>query len=154
MSVTLRAARAHHRERFVAGRVEEHDVAIVDRDVIGADVLRDAAGLALGDARLADGVEQRRLAVVDVAHDRDDRRARDDVLRPASSASTCSISSSKLCICTSAPNSRAIIVAVLVVERRVDRHHLPLLEQLLQHVLYAGFELVGQILTGSCLRQA
>ena len=83
--------------------------------VIGADVLRDAAGFALGDARFADGVEQRGLAVVDVAHDRDDRRARDDVLglrrprpRPASS------SSSKLRISTSAPNSRAIIVAVSV----------------------------------------
>ena len=45
-------------------------------DLIGADVLRDAAGLAGGDVGLADGVEQRRLAVVDVAHDGDDRRAR------------------------------------------------------------------------------
>ena len=47
--------------------------------VIGADVLRDAAGLALGHAGCADRVEQRRLAVIDVAHDRDDRRAGDDV---------------------------------------------------------------------------
>ena len=68
-----RAAGAHHRERFVAGRVEEHDVAVVDLHRVGADVLGDAAGFALGDARLADGVEQRRLAVVDVAHDGDDR---------------------------------------------------------------------------------
>ena len=50
--------------------------------------------------------------MVDVAHDRDDRRARDDVLGLTSSASTCSISSSKVCIWTSAPNSRAIIDAV------------------------------------------
>ena len=76
----LGAAGAHQRERLVARRVEEHDVPVVDRDVIRADVLRDAAGFALGDARLADGVEQARLAVVDVAHDGDDRRARDDVL--------------------------------------------------------------------------
>ena len=75
----LRAARAHQREGFVARRVEEHDVAAVDRDVIGADVLRDAAGFALGDVRLADGVEKAGLAVVDVTHDRDDRCARDDV---------------------------------------------------------------------------
>ena len=73
-----RAAGAHHRERFVTGRVEEHDVAVVDLHRVGADVLGDAAGLALGDARRADGVEQRRLAVVDVTHDGDDRRARDD----------------------------------------------------------------------------
>ena len=63
------------------GRVEEHDVAVVDLHRVGADVLRDAARLALGDARRADRVEQRRLAVVDVAHDGDDRRARDDVGR-------------------------------------------------------------------------
>ena len=44
--------------------------------LIGADVLRDAAGFAATDVRAADRVEQRRLAVVDVAHDRDDRRAR------------------------------------------------------------------------------
>ena len=31
-----------------------------------ADVLRDAASLGRGDSRIADGVEQRRLAVVDM----------------------------------------------------------------------------------------
>ena len=45
-------------------------------DLIGADVLGDAAGLAGDDVGLADGVEQRGLAVVDVAHDGDDRRTR------------------------------------------------------------------------------
>ena len=63
------------------GRVEERDRAcsfVVD--LVGADVLRDAAGLARDDLGLADRVEQRRLAVVDVAHDRDDRRALDEVL--------------------------------------------------------------------------
>ena len=78
----LRAAGAHQRERLVARRVEEDDVAAGGRrDVIGADVLRNAAGLALGDTRRADGVEQRRLAVIDVTHDGDDRRARDRVFR-------------------------------------------------------------------------
>ena len=73
----LRAAGAHRRERLVARRVEERDLAAVDVDLVRADVLRDAAGL--GRRRpcaSADRVEQRRLAVVDVAHDRDDRRAR------------------------------------------------------------------------------
>ena len=50
-------------------------------DVVRADVLRDAAGLARDDVRLADVVEQRRLAVVDVTHDRDDRRPRLERLR-------------------------------------------------------------------------
>ncbi len=49
-------------------------------DLVGADVLRDPAGLGLDDRRLADRVEQRRLAVVDVAHDRDDRRPVGEVL--------------------------------------------------------------------------
>ena len=47
-----------------------------ERDVIRADVLRDSAGFARDDVRLADVVEQRRLAVIDVTHDGDDRRTR------------------------------------------------------------------------------
>ena len=72
----LRAARAHRRERLVARRVEERDHALLRLHVVGADVLRDPARLAARHARAADRVEQRRLAVVDVAHHRDDRRPR------------------------------------------------------------------------------
>jgi hypothetical protein len=50
--------------------------------------------------------------VVDVAHDGDDGRARDEVLGIRRSASTSISSSSKLRISTSAPNSRATIRAV------------------------------------------
>ena len=71
----LGAARAHGREGRVARRVEERDAAFRRLDVVGADVLRDAARLARGHLRAPDVVEQRRLAVVDVAHDRDDGRA-------------------------------------------------------------------------------
>ena len=71
----LGAAGAHRREGLVARRVEERDDLVVGRvDLVGADVLGDAAGLARGHLGLADRVEQRRLAVVDVAHDRDDGR--------------------------------------------------------------------------------
>ncbi len=41
-----------------------------------SDLLRDTAGLALCDVGLAERVEQRGLAVVDVAHDGHDGRAR------------------------------------------------------------------------------
>src|SRR4051812_43183986 len=71
----LGAAGAHGGERLVARRVEEGDRVVVVVDLVGADVLRDAACLTGGDLGLAHGVEQRRLAVVDVAHDRDDGRA-------------------------------------------------------------------------------
>ena len=56
------------------GGVEERDLPAVVVDLVGADVLRDPAGFRGGDRRLADRVQERRLAVVDVAHDRDDRR--------------------------------------------------------------------------------
>ena len=62
------------------GRVEEDDVlAVLGRDLGRADVLGDAAALARRDGRGADGVEQARLAVVDVAHDGHDRGAGDEV---------------------------------------------------------------------------
>src|SRR4051794_18013102 len=76
----LRPAGAHRRECLVARRVEERDRVVVVVDLVGADVLGDAARLARGDLGLADRVEQRRLAVVDVAHDRDDRRAVDQLV--------------------------------------------------------------------------
>ena len=41
-------------------------------DAIGADVLRDSASLARRDTRLANRVHQRCLAVINVAHERDD----------------------------------------------------------------------------------
>ena len=72
----LRAAGAHGRERLVAGRVDEGDLLAVLLDLVGADMLGDAARLGRDDVRLADRIEQRRLAVVDMAHDRDDRRTR------------------------------------------------------------------------------
>jgi hypothetical protein len=72
----LGAARPHRRKGFVARRIEEGDHAAGRFDVVGTDVLRDAAGLAVCHATLADVVEQRGLAVVDVTHDRDHRSPR------------------------------------------------------------------------------
>ena len=72
----LRAAGTHGGERLVARRVEERDHAARRFHVVGTDVLGDAAGFARGHLGAADVVEQRGLAVIDVAHDRDDRCAR------------------------------------------------------------------------------
>ena len=60
------------------GVSEEGDGAAVDHHAVRADVLRNAARLARNDVRAADAVEQGGLAVVDVAHDDDDRRAGDE----------------------------------------------------------------------------
>ena len=67
----LGSAGAHAGERFVAGRVDEHDVAAVLFDAISADMLGDPAGFFIGHMGQPDGVEQRSLAVIDVAHDGD-----------------------------------------------------------------------------------
>ena len=70
MSVASRAAGAHGGERLVTRGVDEGDRAVVLDDLVRTDVLGDATGLARDDVRLADAVEQRGLAVVDVAHAR------------------------------------------------------------------------------------
>ena len=65
----------------MARGIQEGDRAAVDLNGVGADVLGDAAGLAGDDVGVADVVEQRGLAVVDVAHDHHDRGARLQILR-------------------------------------------------------------------------
>ena len=79
----VRAAGAHGTKCRMAGRIKEGDLLhlrlpfrVREGNRVSADVLRDAAGFARDDIRLADDVEQRGLAVVDVAHDGHDRRAR------------------------------------------------------------------------------
>ena len=76
----LGTALAHGGERLVARRVDEGDLVPERRhDLIGADMLGDAAGLLGHDIGRADCVEQRGLAVIDVAHDGYNRRARLEV---------------------------------------------------------------------------
>ncbi len=77
------AAGAHAGECFVARRVEEDDFAarcrrafLGELHFVRADMLRDSARLAGGNVGFADGVEQRSLAVIHMAHDRDHGRAR------------------------------------------------------------------------------
>ncbi len=65
----VRAARAHRGEGSVTGRIEKSDARAFMIDRVSADVLGDAAGFASRDARLADRVHERRLAVVDVSHE-------------------------------------------------------------------------------------
>ncbi len=72
------AARAHRGEGLMARRVDEGDaLAALQHDLVGADMLGDAAGLAAHHVGLAQRVEERGLAVIDMAHDGDDGRPRD-----------------------------------------------------------------------------
>ena len=77
----LGAPRAQSRERLVTGRVEEGEAAPAVVHLVRADVLRDAARLRLDHGALADRIEQRGLAVVDVTHDRDHGRPRLEIVR-------------------------------------------------------------------------
>ena len=70
-----RAAGTHGGKGLMARGIEEGDGLALDLHLIGADVLGNAAGLAGGNVCVADIVEKARLAVVDVTHDNDDRRA-------------------------------------------------------------------------------
>ena len=60
---------AHGGKGFVAGGVQEGDGLALHLDLVGADVLGDAAGLARDHIGVADIVQQGGLAVVHVAHD-------------------------------------------------------------------------------------
>ena len=60
----------------MTGGIDEGNLAVIDHDLRSADGLSNAARLAGSDAGVTDGVEQRSLAVVDVAHDGDDRGTR------------------------------------------------------------------------------
>src|SRR6266480_921338 len=76
----LGATGTHGGEGLMAGGVDEGDLAVrpvhLGRDLVGADVLGDAARLPGHHVGVPDGVEQLGLAVVDMAHDRHHRRAR------------------------------------------------------------------------------
>ena len=73
-------AGAHGGERLVARGIQEGDEAVVDLDLICTDGLSDAASLACGDIGLADRVQDTGLAVVNVAHDADDRGTGDEIV--------------------------------------------------------------------------
>ena len=115
-------------------------------------MLGDAAGLAGDDVGAADRVEQRGLAVVDVAHDRDDRRARLQRLGRIDVGSDVSMS-------TSALADALDVVAELgdqqlgrvLVDRLGDGDRHAHLEQRLDEVGAALGHAVGELLDGDRL---
>ncbi len=81
----------HGCESFVAGSVKENNLAqssifVWHFDVVGANVLSDAAVFCIGEQEfgLADSIQQAGFAVVDVTHDRDDRRSCDNAFNSSS----------------------------------------------------------------------
>ena len=68
-------AGAHGGESGVAGGVEESDFLTLAVHTVGADVLGDATRFAGGHAGFADRIEERGFAMVDMAHESNDRGA-------------------------------------------------------------------------------
>ena len=77
------ASGTHRGERFMARRIDEGDRPAVGLDLVSADVLGDAAALGIDNVGLANAIQERGLAVVDVAQDRDDGGPGHEVFRRA-----------------------------------------------------------------------
>ena len=95
---------------------------------------------------VADGVEQCRLAVIDVAHDGDDRCARDRVFRLHFFRFHFEHVLFESCEAALRHRTRARSSTRFRCRRAVDRHHQPLVEQLLEDVFHTLIEFVGEIL--------
>src|SRR5690606_31835142 len=116
------------------------------RSVVGTDVLGDAARLASGDAGAADVVQQRGLAVVDVAHDGDHRRARDLLtagfrdLRDQLALGVVALGADRLVAELLGDQHRRVVIDGLG-----DGGHHAHLEQRLDHVAALHGQLLGQV---------
>lgn len=71
----FRTAGTHSGKCFVTRGIDERDLTAVDIDHRSANVLGNAASFLIGNARRANRVEQRGLAVVNVTHNDNDRIA-------------------------------------------------------------------------------
>ncbi len=149
----LGTAGAHRRERGVAGGVEEGDHAARRLHVVRADVLRDAAGFASSHTRGADVVEQRSLAVIDVAHHGDHRRAGEQLagLRGffflGERVRVVELGREGLVAHLFDQDHRRLLI-----ERLIDRHHLAELHQLLDDLGRLDAHLVREVGNGDRLR--
>ena len=149
----LGAARAHRGERGVTRRIDEGDPAPRRRGhLVGADVLGDAAGLGGRNIGRADGIEQRRLAVIDVAHDGDDGRARLQVRRIVRSIEHALFDIRFGDTPHGVTELLGDDLGGVGVDRIGDLRHVTLLHEDADHVDRALGHAIGQLLDGDCFR--
>ena len=136
------------------GRVDEgHRAAGADVDLVGADVLGDAARLVRRHVGVAQRVEQRGLAVVDVAHHGDHRRPRLEILGPVLDALEADLDvglADPLGLMAELGDQQLRGVGI---ERLIDGRHDAHLHQLLDHVGAAHRHAVGELGHGDGLGQ-
>ena len=144
----FRSAGTHGGERLVARGVEEGDLLAAVADLVGADVLGDAAGLAGDDLGFANRVQERGLAVVDVAHDRHHGRALDQVLLGVLELGL------DVDVVGGVDDLDLLVELVgedldrVIGERLGERRHLPERHQLLDHLGHGHAEVLGDVLDG------
>src|SRR5690606_1656228 len=148
----LRTARAHCRESSVARRIDEGDLLTILLDLVGADMLGDSARLARLDIGMADGVEQRGLAVVDMAHDGDDRRAADQILFAIGNVEKTLFDVGLGNTLDGVAEFRCDQFGRIGVDDVAGLHHLPLLHEELDDIDRAFRHALGQFLDGDRLR--
>ena len=149
----LRTARTHCCKRLMSRRIEEDNLLPLTDDLIGTNVLRDAARLMCADRGIADGVEQRRLAVIDVTHDRNDGRTllqRLRIVHDLGDQRRIDIRRQFLGGDTELPcHKRCRIEVNLLIDARHDAHEHELFDDVRCGVAHLGCE----ILDGNRLRQ-
>ncbi|MPM56040.1 hypothetical protein SDC9_102838 [bioreactor metagenome] len=77
----LRTARTHGGKRLMTRRVDKRNLTVLAANGVSADMLRNAARFAFGYAAVANRVQKRGLAVVNVTHDGDNRRTGFELFR-------------------------------------------------------------------------
>ena len=153
----LGAACTHAGKGLVTRCIEEHNLAskrrrirLRDLHLVRADVLRNATGLARRHIRRTDRVQQRSLAVVDVAHDRHDWRARN--LHHARRVFQEALDRLVLQLLFHADHGRVRaklprhVLHQVRIQRLVHRHEHALHQQRRNQVLAAHIQLLGQVL--------
>ena len=148
----LSATGAHGRKGFMARGVEEGDDAARRLHMVGTNVLRNAAGFTGRNLGTTNVVEQRGLAVVNVAHDRDDRRTRQsgifDVLQFTEDGfGIVRLGGDGLVAHFLDDEHRRVLI-----EHLVDRDHLPHLHEGLDHFGGLDGHLVGKVRNADRLR--
>jgi len=146
------AALAHGGKGFMAWRIDEGDEAVLRGNLVGADVLGNAACFAGDNIGLADGVQQRGLAVVHVAHDGHDRRPRLQLIRRIGVRRKPFDNVRFRNALHAVSHFLGNDLCGVRVDHVVDRVHLALLHQYLDDVDGAFRHAVGQFLDGDGFR--
>lgn len=157
----LRSSGAHDGEGLMSGSIQECYPVPVLLDLVGTDLLGDSSGFSCCDVRLADIVEDRRLPVIDMPHDADDRSSANLLHRIVVLQEVFDIPAND------ARNRDLVLLflhdldiekvgddeAGLKIDPRIQIHHHPVLQEFSDHLGHRDSDLVAELLDGQEFRQ-